>query len=362
MIDFQTWLETTNSSLGTKLESKELAEFISQNTMSFEGLELAYEREDDFFKFYEKQNATPFVVYSRNKQSEIDILGVFAIREMLIEGKKTPYLYTSDFRVDKKKVNPRNLVAFRKVYKSIISESKSIKEFSHLDHIYTCILAGNESAIKIFTKGKGGIFYHFVKNYYSYICPVLPAFNKKATPHLPVTIDELLSFYKNNEDGYISEILLDKVKQNYAQDPRRFVVIKRLGKITAAAYFDKSYGRKLVLYKKNFLIKFALLFINLFRKNKIVHTVPMIYLKLLRLSKNEKNREEEIKKLISKARNQKLLLPGDLILYSSSEKLKRNSFLDIEIEGNLYKVSADENESGLPIGPDQKIFLEFSEL
>jgi len=363
MTDFKTWLEATNASLGTSLESKELADFVSQNTMSFEGLELAYDREGDFFKLYEKQNTLPFVIYSRNKVEEIDVLGVFAIREILINGMSTPYLYTSDFRVDKEKVNPRNLVAFRKVYKKIINEYKTIKEFSHLDNIFTCILAGNEAAIKIFTKGKGGIHYHFVKNYYSYICPVLPFYKEKESFESSLaTLDELIGFYDSNHDGYLSEILLKKIEQNYKDDPSRFMVTRLNGEIIAACYLSESHGRKLVLHKKSLLIKSALFFINFFRKNKIKKTIPMIYLKLLRFKKGKTNIEKEIQKLILQARNKKLLHPGDLVFYSSSEKLKKNFFLDVETEGNLYKVSGNEHETNLPIGPSQKIFLEISEL
>lgn len=193
-------------SLAKESDNEDILAFFHRHQMQTSGLQIFYDRGDDFFSHLQTQGEQIFVFIYRNPKGELKGIGSVSVREQIVNGKKQRVLYLGDLRSETSREVSQK---WKELYSEMMKNINYIQEFGS-PYNFTVIMHNNLRAIKALVKNQNKFDYVFLDNFQmnNVFCKI-PFFYKKTSfeVHRLKAKEELKEFY--NDVGIKYQLGLD---------------------------------------------------------------------------------------------------------------------------------------------------------
>lgn len=307
-----------------------IMDFIESEKMVLnKNINLAYSRRPFLEESFLEGNQFPLMVVD----DEVKFFGCISEMKSVFAGKDVDYYYTSDLRISSfasKKVKG----TFRSFFRSMIEK---------MDHpCYTAVLKENKRAIETLTKGKSGIYYNKLFDYFTITIPVIHRFvrlNKKNQ----VICEKIKSLDEECFD--IVDTTLD-FSHGIFDEGSHFKIYKD-DQFVGFATMTRPKKRKIYVECHNLKLKILSKFLKLVYKENYEEKIPWCYLTNF-FTRNDIDvnelRDEFLKIMIK----EKYIRAGELILIAGDKNLDTKlRFPVIKTDGSFYDVSTIKKDFSL---------------
>lgn len=148
-------------SLASTSDNKDILDFYHSHQMQTSGLQIFYDRGDDFFEHLTTQGEKIFVFIYRNENKELKGIGTISARVQMINGSPVKTLYLGDLRSETtREVSKR----WKQLYSEMMTYINQINEFDS-PYNFTVIMDSNLKAIRALVKNQNDFDYVFLDNF-----------------------------------------------------------------------------------------------------------------------------------------------------------------------------------------------------
>lgn len=219
-------------SLASQSDNQDILDFFHRHQMKTDGLQIYYDRGDDFFKHLATQGENIFVFLYRNDKGEVKGIGTISVREQIVNESVHKVLYLGDLRSETSRDVSKK---WKELYSRMMTCINEIDEFSS-QYNFTVIMHNNLRAIKALVKNQNKFDYIFLDNFemVNVFCKIPLYFSKtKYQVSSLKTKDELRAFL--NSEGIKYQLGL-----NYELFLKRFEAYQGLKEENVLVIRDKN--------------------------------------------------------------------------------------------------------------------------
>jgi hypothetical protein len=294
---------------------------LENNPMRVKGVaDISYARRGGLIESYDESNQTPYFLMAKNKK----IMGVVSEVNILLNGNKERYFYTSDLRVDPS-CDAKTRLLYRKLYQDIIIGLEN--------KILTCILDNNHLAINSLTNNKHFNYCPFLRyRSISYLVnPLIRLLPNQKHSLLKITASQVesshLSFSMPTDKGAFFRVYNDT-------QPLATIIVQR-------PEFKKMSITPTTLYSKMLLKLASFIFSKSYHR-----TLPWVYL-TVQPYPGVSRKDFCFSKIISLLFKQQVISNGEIIQYLSPRDHKIPSMMIpyLVVDGTMYNVRLDNKSS-----------------
>lgn len=180
-------------SLATRDDNKDILQFYHSHQMQTTGLQIFYDRGDDFFEHLSTQGDNVFVFIYRDEKGELKGIGTISSKEQIVNQSIQKTLYLGDLRSETSRdVSKR----WKRLYSEMMKHINKIEEFDS-PYNFTVIMHSNLKAIKALVKNQNNFEYVYLDDFemINVFCktPLVPNQSKYRVMRLK-NVDELKDF------------------------------------------------------------------------------------------------------------------------------------------------------------------------
>jgi hypothetical protein len=241
-------------SIAEEKDQEKIFALLDRTAIHSGGLQVAFERRPDFFRFLENQGPHSFVFLMHNEDRSVHGLACLSIRPMHRDGRDESIVYGSDLRTDQELCVPARR-QWRECYAEIIANLPALSELQNSSVTLTAVWNDNQAAQRALVRknAKLKLEYEPIASYtvISVLGRLWRRRSKGVRPARPEDHETILKWMcAPGKAGAISwtEAELQRTLQRIGKNLSDFLVLERNSRIEAFALpADSMPGRKVIL-------------------------------------------------------------------------------------------------------------------
>lgn len=206
--------------LATADDNEEILKFYNNESMEAGGESISFDRNPNFFSFYELTTKQYWVFLFLNKDQTIGGIASMLRHVRKVEGKDVPLAYLCDLRISSNASRITKL-QWRKFFPDTLKLLTNLAEHERCETAYTAVLASNTAAVNSLTKSGRGMTYRKLGGYniHSFVNTGFLKSKKYITK--TISQEDFLGFYNlEGRSSFLSEdpsYVLDKLIESSSE-------------------------------------------------------------------------------------------------------------------------------------------------